>query len=108
MVVVVEWTSQTFLALVQWVHMEVEVEVEVVLDLMLPRRMLHKPHFAKKWVRGLVNIPYELSVQQVMWVVKVGEEGEGEESYPSEPFSSHLMMEGKAEVEVMVVVVTRI
>lgn len=39
-----------------------------------------------------------------MWVVKVGEE---EESYPYEPISNHLMMEGKVEVEAGVVVVVK-
>lgn len=42
--------------------MEVEAEVEVAMELMLPRRKLHKPHLGKKWVRGLVTIPYQLLV----------------------------------------------
>lgn len=38
-----------------------------------------------------------------MWVLKVGEEGKEEQSYPCESFSSHLMMK-----VVVVVVVIRV
>lgn len=54
-------------------------------------------------MEGLAAMPYQLSLQQMMWEVEVGKDGQEEKSYLYRSFSSQLMMEAEGEAGVEVV-----